>query len=477
MAGVDQAYITCRAHPSNPAGTTSFRYRLTDLANPATPYISEITPLDTLVLHPIINNIGNYRVECFYGTAAAVDTTGAPSTCVKHISVRDDEATTQGCDDIYSYKGTTLLTTLEDLNPFTARFQCVSRLSGPAAAVDPFSIQYSTNPRILLGYDSDYLLGSLFPALAYRVSESNSYAFGPGNTPVTCAVKVGGGYSTNASCQKTACVGGNCSTPQTFSVIHSDNLTCTTEAASEYKIGCNPDAPESTRIECAKWFNDRIAALNLPEPTVATPTVFKINFTFDLLSTPGSPPAAEVTCTKYAPGGMPGGFNLYANVICEQELANHEKYTIYAADTGGTPINSLQTTAYTVKKDVANPQILPLELFLNPAMTLAVPDLNRWYNTPLTARVYCVDQPGPSDGSTCACAPRMKSEPTLWSPGIQDPNIGPDKMSYTRTISTTANVAGPQVEDTAHNVSTALAPLNVRIDIQAPTLTLTETPI
>lgn len=462
---MDQAYITCRAHPSNPAGTTSFRYRLTDLANPTTPYISEITPLDTLVLHPIINNIGNYRVECFYGTAAAVDTTGAPSTCVKHISVRDDEATTQGCDDIYSYKGTTLLTTLEDVNPFTARFQCVSRLSGPAATVDPFSIQYSTNPRIFLGYDPDYLLGSLFPALAYRVSASNSYAFGPGNTPVTCAVKVGGGYSTNASCQKTACVGGNCSTPQTFSVIHSDNLTCTTEAASEYKIGCNPDAPQTTREECATWFRTAIAAQSTPNGQP-----FTINFNFDGTNTP-------VQCIRYDAGGMPGGLNLYENVACTQTLNNNEQYTIFAADTGGSPIASLQTTAHTVKKDIADPQILPLQLFLNSTMTLAVPDITRWYNAPLTARVYCVDQPGPSDGSTCACAPQMKSEPGLWSQGIPDVNIGPDRMSYTRTISSSATVAGPQVEDTAHNDSPALPPLNIRIDTQPPTVAIVDAPI
>jgi hypothetical protein len=69
-----------------------------------------------------------------------------------------------------------------------------------------------------------------------RLSSQNEYTFGLGNTSVTCAVKVGGGYSTNTSCQKNACVGGNCSTPQTFSVVHSDNLTCTTQATAEYKI-------------------------------------------------------------------------------------------------------------------------------------------------------------------------------------------------------------------------------------------------
>lgn len=480
MVSVDQAYITCLAHTSYPTAT-HFRYRVTNLASPSSPSLSEITRLGDLVLHPIINTVGHYRVECFYGTAAAVVTTGAPSTCVKYISVRDDEATTQGCNDIYSYQGDTLTTTLESTDPFTGRFQCVSRLPGPAAAVSPFSIRYSTGPHNYLDYDDQYKLGVIHPELNYRVSDSHEYDFSLGNTPVVCSVKVGSGYSTNASCQKTACVGNNCSTPQSFSVIHSDNLTCTNEPDSEYKIGCNPDAPQATKELCGKWFNDRIAELNLPDPIIGNPTEFRINFTFDQLSTPGSPPAALIDCIEYAPGDMPGGFNLYANVICSQTLNNDETYTVFAADTGGGKIQDLQTTSHTVKRDATDPDIFPVPPsrpeFYTTSSTPVVINTSRWLNTPVTARVYCIDKPGEIDGAACACAETMASEPTLWSPGIQDGGIGPDRMYYTRTISSSTNVIGPQVQDTAGNLSNPLPGFSINIDTQAPTVTLAETAI
>lgn len=86
-----------------------------------------------------------------------------------------------------------------------------------------------------------------------RLSVQNEYTFGSGTTSVTCAVRVGDGYSTNTSCQKNACVGASCSTPQTFSVVHSSNLVCTTQATAEYKIGCNPDAPQTNRTDCVNW--------------------------------------------------------------------------------------------------------------------------------------------------------------------------------------------------------------------------------
>lgn len=62
-----------------------------------------------------------------------------------------------------------------------------------------------------------------------------------------------------------------------------------------------------------------------------------------------------VTCTKYDPGTMPGGMNLFGNIVCTHELQNGEKYTIYAADINGTPINNLQTTSHTVQKDSNKP--------------------------------------------------------------------------------------------------------------------------
>lgn len=251
-AGIDQPYITCTAGPS---GTTHFRYRLTDVSAPtATPFISAIYANSTPVLHPVINAAGTYKVECFYGSATSVDTsnTATPSTCTKNITVKND-ANTQGCEGLVSYKGTTLTTTLEDTNIFTARFQCINRVSENPLLSNPFRIQYANNAFIPLGF-ATVIDPNLSSSIGLnRLSAQNEYTFGVGQTSVTCAVKVGEGYSTNSSCQKNACVGGNCSTPQTFSVIHSDNLTCTTQATAEYKIGCNPDAPESNRADCVNW--------------------------------------------------------------------------------------------------------------------------------------------------------------------------------------------------------------------------------
>lgn len=102
-AGVDQPYISCTAGPT---GTTHFKYRLTDTSAPtATPFISAIYSNGTQVLHPVINTVGNYKVECFYGNATSVDTsnTATPSTCVKNIAIKND-ANTQGCEGLVSYK-------------------------------------------------------------------------------------------------------------------------------------------------------------------------------------------------------------------------------------------------------------------------------------------------------------------------------------------------------------------------------------
>ncbi len=168
---------------------------------------------------------------------------------------------------------------------------------------------------------------------------------------------------------------------------------------------------------------------------------------------------------------------MYENVVCEANMKNGEKYTILAADTGGSPINSLQTTTYTVKKDTTNPEILPLELYLTPALTLAVTDFTRWYNVPLTVVARCSDKPGISDGNECACAPEMVSSPTFWSPGIADTTFGPDIMHYTRTISTSTSGITAQVKDTAGNLSSVLPAIDLRIDTQAPTVAVTETAV
>jgi len=185
-----------------------------------------------------------------------------------------------------------------------------------------------------------------------------------------------------------------------------------------------------------------------------------------------------VTCHKYAANHPAlAGLNMYENVVCTANMKNGEQYTILAADTGGSPINSLQTTTYTVKKDTTNPDILPLELYLNPALTLAVTDFTRWYNVPLTVVARCSDKPGISDGNECACAPEMVSSPTFWSPGIADSTFGPDIMHYTRTISTSTSGITAQVKDTAGNLSSALPAIDLRIDTQAPSVAVTETAV
>lgn len=71
--------------------------------NPADTYISPTPlPIGTSVLHPTLPK-ADYRVECFYGTAANVDTStsSTPDSCVKTMSVKD---AAQGCSRIYGYK-------------------------------------------------------------------------------------------------------------------------------------------------------------------------------------------------------------------------------------------------------------------------------------------------------------------------------------------------------------------------------------
>lgn len=165
---------------------------------------------------------------------------------------------------------------------------------------------------------------------------------------------------------------------------------------------------------------------------------------------------------------------MQANIVCRATLNNGQQYTILAADAGGSPINSLQTTTYTVKKDSTKPDLLPLELYLNPTLTLQVTDFDRWYNVPLTLVARCNDQPGISDGDECACASEMVSNPTLWSPGIAHSEFGPDIMHYTRTISTSTSLITAQVKDTAGNLSDISPQISLNIDTQPPEVEATQ---
>lgn len=228
-------------------------------------------------------------------------------------------------------------------------------------------------------------------------------------------MKVGGGYSTNNSCLKTACVGGTCSLPQTFSVVNSANHTCTTEDKSVYDIGCNPLADQTTKDMCAKWFSDAFRDHALSTNTFTT------HFTFGGADTP-------IVCTKYPPGGLPGGLNMYANFVCKALLPNGEEVEIYGAEDSGTPIKALQTTAYTTKKDNQVPNLQPVAYYSSESLSAnsLISTPTRWQKTNVTAVVTCTDSPGVSDGDTCACAPAVDTSsttPDLWSPGIPDPTV------------------------------------------------------
>lgn len=59
------------------------------------------------------------------------------------------------------------------------------------------------------------------------------------STSITCAVKVGDGYSTNSLCQNIACGGSDCALPSLYTITPEDEqLFCTKEAEISYTIGC-----------------------------------------------------------------------------------------------------------------------------------------------------------------------------------------------------------------------------------------------
>lgn len=188
----------------------------------------------------------------------------------------------------------------------------------------------------------------------------------------------------------------------------------------------------------------------------------------------------DIACNKYGPNDPAlGGVNMQANIVCRATLNNGQQYTILAADSPNpataNPINSLQTTTYTVKKDSTNPELLPLELYLNPNLTLQVTDFDRWYNVPVTLVARCSDKPGISDGDECACASQTSSDAAFWSPGVPHTQFGPDIMYYARTISTSTNNITAQVKDTAGNLSNISPQISLNIDTQPPIVAITET--
>lgn len=413
---------------------------------------------------------GTYTVECFYGTAAAVDasTTAFPHSCTKTTVVSN---TANGCSRIYPYKGSTLSDEMISTVAFDASFRCGSRQPVTGVISNPYMFRVGTSPFIYLPFDS--LISELFNGLTIGPvsQQTNSYNFTTGNTDVSCAVKIGGGYSTNNACQLTACSGADCNTPQTFSVIHSGDLTCTSDATGTYRIGCNPDAPQAVQDACINWFRD---AVNTRGTSVANGTKFTVDFTFNN-TTP-----TTVECVKYAAGQMPGGLNLSDNVVCETTLNNGEQYQIYAADTNGR-IDALQTNAKTVERDNEIPTLSDIKYYTDDTLTTEVPSTG-WYNKPVIALAVCSDTPL-TEATACACAPTVDPSTTdadLWSPGVPNTLIGADLMRYTRIITTSisATVGSPvtsvRIVDKAGNQSD-IKNMTIALDTKAPVITTTET--
>lgn len=103
-ANYDQPYITCTGN--GVVADTHFRYRITKEGSTDAPFVSDIFQNSVQILHPKMP-IGNYTVQCFYGNATTVNTTGAalPHTCEKRMQVKDvNENMVQGCNRIYAYK-------------------------------------------------------------------------------------------------------------------------------------------------------------------------------------------------------------------------------------------------------------------------------------------------------------------------------------------------------------------------------------
>lgn len=113
-------------------------------------------------------------------------------------------------------------------------------------------------------------LGEFDPPIGALSTQTQNHRFNTGSTPVACAVRVGGGYSTNDFCRATACVGDNCNVPQAFSVVHSDSAECSSTATSDYHIGCNSAASDEIRNACVEMFQEAINNIT-PKPQNGVP--------------------------------------------------------------------------------------------------------------------------------------------------------------------------------------------------------------
>lgn len=230
------------------------------------------------------------------------------------------------------------------------------------------------------------------------------------------------------------CSGSACSKPNTFSVVNTQNITCTTQPQSDYDIGCNDEADGTTQAECINWLNRILVKETGAENDIVTiPTQFKTYFVFDGVN-------KQIDCTKYPPGGMPGGLNIYGNIVCTTSLPNGETVEILGAefnpDTNSVnAIAALQTTTYTVKRDSDIPQISDITYYKNSSLSASalIIDATRWNKNPVTAVVNCANTP-PSDGKYCVCSQNIApastnlailgtTTPELWSVGTADLTI------------------------------------------------------
>lgn len=421
-AWIDIPYITCDAK----SGATHFRYQV---RSGSLTYTSDSYVTGTTIRHiwPLMDT-WSYSVQCLYGTANSPASDMVPDLCSKTILVRPSTDMVQGCSTIHAYKGTTISTSLINDVAFDASFSCGSRWDASGESL-PYRLTIGFQEPIYLQSDSFNILGIGFVSVP-----TTRYTFNNA-VDVTCAVKVGDGYSTNNNCRIRTCVGTDCSAPQTFVVTPSQNAQCTSSESATYDIGCNDASGDYAR--CADWF---LRANN--------ETTLKVNNQIK-----------KLTCSSTLPP-----WALSPVKTCTIPLPSWgDPVTLFSGDA-----NSFQTTLYSLTRD----QIPPtgsVEYFTNysAGTKLQPSQYSYWQKQPITAVVTCNDRPGSSDGSGCACASTLQESGTeLWSPGKphSNPKTGPDVMTYTRVFSQWYSVTSVSVRDTAGLVS---SPMSVAIGVDS----------
>lgn len=193
-AGIDQPYISCTGNGD--ATKTHFRYKIIKTAGSTeTDFVSTIPALiGTQMLHPTLTQ-GNYRVECYYGTMSELTTAlpAAAHSCTKSINVKaSDDATAQGCGDIYAHKGNeSSINEITSSTSYDAYYRCANRVVAPSLS-QPFKLRVGSASPVVLGYDADM---TNFLATLWNVgsisTQSGPYTIPLGTTSVECAVKIG----------------------------------------------------------------------------------------------------------------------------------------------------------------------------------------------------------------------------------------------------------------------------------------------